>query len=63
MTDDTLNYNVPPFVTDPPECLVTYNFSSSPPFGSGVFTFDGATGTFSFYADEDLSLADRSYIL
>ena len=63
MADDTLVYSVRRFSTGPAECLIRYYFSSSPPFGSGLFSFDGVTGVFNFYADNDLSLAGRSYNL
>lgn len=61
ITDDTLHYQVEPFVTVPDDCIITYDFQSSPPPGSGVFNFDPVAGSFSFYADDDLSLSDRKY--
>lgn len=61
ITDRVLEYQVEPFITDPEDCIVTYDFMSSPPFGSGVFQFDPKAGSFSFYADDDIDLSNRGY--
>ena len=50
-------YQFPPFVTDPPDCPVTYTYLVSPPNAADVVTFDAATRTFTFFNDQDVSIA------
>ena len=50
-------YQFDPFVTDPPDCPVTYTYLVSPPSAADVITFDAATRTFTFFNDQDVSIA------
>ena len=57
LADPAGTYQFDPFVTDPPDCPVTYTYLVSPPGAAQVITFDSATRTFTFFNDADAGLA------
>ena len=52
-----------PFITDPPDCPVTYTYSVSPPAAQDVVSFDESTRTFTFFNDQDVSIASSYDIM
>ena len=48
-----------PFITDQPDCQVTYTYQVAPPAAQDVVSFDEATLTFTFFNDQDVSIASN----
>ena len=62
ITDTAFSYTVPLFIAQPSYCDITYTVAVTDPSGSAVFLFDAnpAAPTFTFYKDDDLTLAGAS---
>ena len=57
ITDTAKTYQFDPFIVEPAGCPITYTYLVSPPAADGAITFDAATRTFTFFNDEDLTIA------
>ena len=57
MTAEAKTYQIPEFTTDPPGCPVTYTYVVNPAAATAVLSFDDVTHTFTFFNDQDISIA------
>ena len=57
ITDTAKTYQFDPFIVEPAGCPITYSYLVSPPAADAVITFDAATRTFTFFNDDDVTIA------